>query len=123
PRCGRLAMRGGVSAIPETVPRLPRLHGLDETELVLALVDAFGTPSDVSGDTTNVSVVDRDGNACAFTSSLGLGSGDFIPGLDLHLNSMLGETDLLRGRLEPGSRLQSRMAPPLAFHGAGPSLG
>ena len=119
---GRLATRGGLSAVPETVPRLPRLHGLDETERVLALVDAFGTPTDLHGDTTNVSVVDRDGNACALTSSLGLGSGDFIPGLDLHLNSMLGEADLLRGRLEPGSRMQSMMAPLLAFDGDGLSL-
>ena len=37
------------------------------------------------------------------TTSLGLGSGDFLPGLDLHLNSMLGETDLLRGRSSPAS--------------------
>ncbi|MGZ4416106.1 MAG: gamma-glutamyltransferase [Gaiellaceae bacterium] len=119
---GRLVTRGGLSAIPETVPRLPRLSGLGETERVLALVDAFGTPTDSHGDTTNVSVVDAEGNACAFTSSLGLGSGDFIPGFDLHLNSMLGEADLLRGRLEPGSRMQSMMAPLLAFDGDGLSL-
>jgi gamma-glutamyltranspeptidase / glutathione hydrolase len=119
---GRLVTRGGLSAIPETVPRLPRLHGLDETKRVLALLDAFGAPTDLRGDTTNVSVVDREGNACAFTSSLGLGSGDFIPGLDLHLNSMLGEADLLRGRLEPGARMQSMMAPLLAFDGDGLSL-
>ncbi|MGZ4371598.1 MAG: gamma-glutamyltransferase [Gaiellaceae bacterium] len=119
---GRLVTRGGLSAIPETVPRLPRLSGLGETERILALVDAFGTPTDSHGDTTNVSVVDAEGNACAFTSSLGLGSGDFIPGFDLHLNSMLGEADLLRGRLEPGSRMQSMMAPLLAFDGDGLSL-
>jgi gamma-glutamyltranspeptidase/glutathione hydrolase len=119
---GRLVTRGGLSAIPETVPRLPRLHGLDETKRVLALLDAFGAPTDMRGDTTNVSVVDQDGNACAFTSSLGLGSGDFIPGLDLHLNSMLGEADLLHGRLEPGARMQSMMAPLLAFDGDGLSL-
>ena len=119
---GRLATRSGLSAVPETVQRLPELNGLNGTERVLALFDAFGTPADLHGDTTNVSVVDRDGNACAFTSSLGLGSGDFIPGLDLHLNSMLGEVDLLRGRLEPGSRMESMMAPLLAFDGDGLSL-
>jgi gamma-glutamyltranspeptidase/glutathione hydrolase len=119
---GRLATRGGLSAVPETVPQLPRLRGLDETERVLALVDAFGAPADLHGDTTNLSVVDREGNACAFTSSLGLGSGDFIRGLDLHLNSMLGEADLLRGRLEPGARMQSMMAPLLSFDGDGLSL-
>ena len=65
--------------------------------------------------TTNLVAVDRDGNACAITTSLGLGSGDFLPGLDLHLNSMLGETDLLRGPLEPGRRMQSMMAPTIAL--------
>jgi gamma-glutamyltranspeptidase/glutathione hydrolase len=119
---GRLTTRAGLSAIPETVPRLPRLYGLDETERVLALVEAFGTPTDLHGDTTNVSVVDRDGNACVFTSSLGLGSGDFIPDFDLHLNSMLGEADLLRGPLDPGSRMASMMAPLLAFDEDGLSL-
>ena len=47
--------------------------------------------------TTNLVTVDADGNACVLTTSLGLGSGDFLPGLDLHLNSMLGEADLLVG--------------------------
>jgi gamma-glutamyltranspeptidase/glutathione hydrolase len=119
---GSLTTRGGLSAVPQTVPRLPRLNGLDETERVLALLSAFGAPTDLHGDTTNVSVVDRDGNACVFTSSLGLGSGDFIPGFDLHLNSMLGEADLLHGPLDPGSRMQSMMAPLLAFDGDGLSL-
>jgi len=119
---GRVATRGGLSGVPETLRRLPDLRGLDGTERVLALFDVFGTPVDLHGDTTNVSVVDREGNACAFTSSLGLGSGDFIPGLDLHLNSMLGEADLLRGRLEPGSRMQSMTAPLLAFDADGLSL-
>jgi gamma-glutamyltranspeptidase/glutathione hydrolase len=119
---GRLATRGGLSGVPEAVVRLPTLNGLDEAERVLALFDAFGTPADLHGDTTNVSVVDGDGNACAFTSSLGLGSGDFIPGLALHLNSMLGEADLLHGRLESGARMQSMMAPLLAFDGQGLSL-
>jgi gamma-glutamyltranspeptidase/glutathione hydrolase len=56
------------------------------------------------------------------TSSLGLGSGDFLPGLDLHLNSMLGEIDLVRGALEPGDRVLSMMAPTLAVDGDGLSL-
>jgi gamma-glutamyltranspeptidase/glutathione hydrolase len=87
---GRLVTRGGLSAVPETVPRLPRLYGLNETERVVALAEAFDAPVDLHGDTTNVSVVDRDGNACAFTSSLGLGSGDFIPGLDLQSQQHAG---------------------------------
>ena len=108
--------------MPETIPRLPRLQGLDETERVLALVDVFASAVEADGDTTNVTVVDRDGSACVVTSSLGLGSGDFLPGRDLHLNSMLGETDLLRGELVPGSRMQSMMAPLLAFDDQGLAL-
>jgi gamma-glutamyltranspeptidase/glutathione hydrolase len=67
-------------------------------------------------------VVDGEGNACVLTTSLGLGSGDFLPGLDLHLNSMLGEMDLLRGRLDPGSRMQSMMAPTLVLDAGGLTL-
>jgi gamma-glutamyltranspeptidase/glutathione hydrolase len=115
----QLLTRGGLSGVPETVPRLPPLAGLDETERVLALVDVLEAPSSGGGDTTNLTVVDNAGNACVLTSSLGLGSGDFLPGLDLHLNSMLGEADLLRGRLEPGTRMQSMMAPTVALAGDG----
>jgi len=114
-----LLTRAGLSHVPETVRRLPRLAGLDESERALVLVDVLEAPSAGGGDTTNLVVVDADGNACVLTSSLGLGSGDFLPGLDLHLNSMLGEADLVRRRLEPGTRMDSMMAPTLAFGGDG----
>jgi gamma-glutamyltranspeptidase / glutathione hydrolase len=94
---------------------MPRLHGLSERERVLMLVELLEGGSSGGADTTNVVVVDRHGNACVLTTSLGLGSGDFLPGLDLHLNSMLGEADLLQGRLEPADRMLSMMAPTLAF--------
>jgi gamma-glutamyltranspeptidase/glutathione hydrolase len=119
---GRLQTRSGLSGVPETVPRLPRLRGVGATDRVLALVDVLESPISAGGDTTNVTVVDRDGNACVVTTSLGLGSGDFLPGLDLHLNSMLGEIDLLHGPLEPGDRMQSMMAPTLVLDGRGLSL-
>jgi gamma-glutamyltranspeptidase / glutathione hydrolase len=119
---GRLLTRAGLSGLPETVPRLPRLAGVAGTERVLALVDVLEAPSAAGGDTTNVTVVDAEGNACVLTTSLGLGSGDFLPGLDLHLNSMLGEADLVRGRLEPGLRMESMMAPTFTFDGDGLSL-
>lgn len=63
------------------------------------------------GDTTNVSVVDPDGNACVATTTLGLGAGVWLPGLGVHLNSMLGESELLTGDLPPGSRMDSYMSP------------
>jgi gamma-glutamyltranspeptidase / glutathione hydrolase len=40
-----------------------------------------------------------------------------VPGLDLHLNSMLGEVDLVQEPLRPGERMQSMMAPSLAVAG------
>jgi gamma-glutamyltranspeptidase/glutathione hydrolase len=119
---GTLVTRGGLARIAETVPRLPRLRGIRETERVLSLVAAFDGRPDHAGDTTNVTVVDTDGNACVFTTSLGLGSGDFLPGYDLHLNSMLGEADLLVDPLVPGERMQSMMAPTLALDRDGLSL-
>ena len=90
---------------------------MSEPERVLAFVGALLEDVPDRPGTTNVSVVDADGNACVLTTSLGLGSGDFLPGLDLHLNSMLGEADLITGDLEPGERMQSMMAPTLAFYG------
>ena len=76
----------------------------------------------IDGHTTNLTVVDGEGNACVLTSSLGLGSGDWLPGLDLHLNSMLGETDLVREPLRPGARMASMMAPTLVFDDDGLEL-
>jgi gamma-glutamyltranspeptidase / glutathione hydrolase len=97
---------------------LPVLRGLSETERVLALLPAVETTG-AETHTTNVSVVDAEGNACVITTSLGLGSGDFLPGLDLHLNSMLGEVDLIVDDLVPGERMSSMMAPTLAFDADG----
>jgi gamma-glutamyltranspeptidase/glutathione hydrolase len=108
--------------LPEVVPNLPLLRGLGDTQRVLALVDVLEAPRTGGGETTNVTAVDGDGNACVLTTSLGLGSGDFLPEYDLHLNSMLGEADLLLGTLVPGERMQSMMAPTLALDAGGLSL-
>jgi len=86
------------------------------------LLVALDDPATVDGHTTNIAVVDADGNACVLTTSLGLGSGDWLPGLDLHLNSMLGEVDLVRAPLRPGDRMASMMAPTLAFDDDGLEL-
>jgi gamma-glutamyltranspeptidase / glutathione hydrolase len=121
---GDVLTRGGLSGVPETVRALPRLRGRGETERVLALVDALGaTVAETIGDTTNLAVADAEGSVCVLTSSLGLGSGDFVPGLDLHLNSMLGEADLIHGPLQPGERMDSMMAPTLFLDSAGAAVG
>ena len=110
----RFLTRAGLSGVPATLARLRRLRGLGESDRVVALLDALAGPM-LEGHTTNLAVVDGDGRACVLTSSLGLGTGDFLPGLDLHLNSMLGEVDLLHVPLEPGARMESMMAPSLAL--------
>jgi gamma-glutamyltranspeptidase/glutathione hydrolase len=113
----RLVTRPGLSRLPKAFARLGGLSVRTPTERVLAIVDALAPYGHLErgSDTTNVSVVDAKGNACVLTTSLGLGSGDFLPGLDLHLNSMLGEVELLVGDLKPGERMESMMAPTLAF--------
>jgi gamma-glutamyltranspeptidase/glutathione hydrolase len=118
---GTLLTRADLSGLPETVPRLPRLRGASEPARAVELARTLdGEGPD--GHTTNLVTVDEQGNTCVLTTSLGLGSGDFVPGLDLHLNSMLGEVDLVRGRLDPGARMASMMAPTLALDGDGPTL-
>ncbi len=107
----RLATRAGLSGVPSTLARFDPAGG---DRALLAALDA---PAPAAGHTTNLTVVDADGSACVLTTSLGLGSGDFLPGFDLHLNSMLGEADLVREPLRPGERMASMMAPTVVFDG------
>ena len=117
----RILTRAGLAPVGDTLDRLPALRGLSPAERAVTLARTLVNP-DRDGDTTNLAIVDAEGNACVVTSSLGLGSGDFVPGLDLHLNSMLGESDLVRGPLEPGDRMASMMSPLVALDGRGPAL-
>jgi gamma-glutamyltranspeptidase/glutathione hydrolase len=115
----RFLTRDGLSGVPGALARLPRLRGLSGAERVTALVETLDDSAGPATHTTNLVTVDGDGSACVLTTSLGLGSGDWLPGFDLHLNSMLGEVDLLLGPLEPGGRMASMMAPSLVFDQAG----
>jgi gamma-glutamyltranspeptidase/glutathione hydrolase len=74
--------------------------------------------------TTHISVVDAAGNAASMTASTGSGSGMIVPGTGIHLNNMLGESDLNPSDTEarPGSRLTSMMAPSLVVHRGRPRL-
>jgi gamma-glutamyltranspeptidase/glutathione hydrolase len=111
----RVATRGGLSGVPELLPALPQLDGLDATERVLALVDAL-RPRDQGGEhTTNMVAVDGHGRACVLTHSLGVGAAVWVPGFDTQLNNLLGESDIAYGEPQPGDHLESRMAPSLVF--------
>jgi gamma-glutamyltranspeptidase/glutathione hydrolase len=111
----RVATRGGLSGVPELLARLPALSGLTETERVLALVAAFERPPSGGEHTTNMVAVDAHGRACVLTHSLGVGAGVWLHGFDTQLNNLLGESDIAHGDPQPGDRLESRMAPTLAF--------
>jgi gamma-glutamyltranspeptidase/glutathione hydrolase len=118
----RIATRGGLSGVPELLPRLPRLAGLTQSERVLALVSAFEQPADGGEHTTNMVAVDAHGRACVLTHSLGVGAGVWLPGFDTQLNNLLGEADIAFGDPSPGDHLESRMAPTLVFDGDGLEL-
>jgi gamma-glutamyltranspeptidase / glutathione hydrolase len=64
--------------------------------------------------TTQVSVIDADGNAASVSLSNGEGNGFIVSKFGFMLNNMLGEEDLSSGRLDEwreGARLSSMMAP------------
>jgi gamma-glutamyltranspeptidase/glutathione hydrolase len=124
----RILTRGGLTAsVGEKLAELPRLRGTSEAERALALARIlvalpYSGEGEELGDTTNLVAVDRDGNTCVLTTSLGLGSGDYLPGLDVHLNSMLGEADLLVNPLKAGARMESMMSPTIVLDDDGPVL-
>jgi gamma-glutamyltranspeptidase/glutathione hydrolase len=116
--------RSGLSGVPELLGRLPRLGDRTGEERVLALVAALEdvpTPESET-HTTNVAAVDEIGRACVLTTTLGLGATAWTPSFDLHLNSMLGEQDLIVGDLVPGERMESMVAPTLVFDEEGLGL-
>jgi gamma-glutamyltranspeptidase/glutathione hydrolase len=115
----RLLGRRDLAGMLDTLARLPGLAGRSAGERAVTLARTLAGP-DVHAHTTNVAAADPDGNACVVTTSLGLGSGDWVPGLDFQLNSMLGEVDLQRGVPVPGTRMGSMMAPTLALAGGEP---
>jgi gamma-glutamyltranspeptidase/glutathione hydrolase len=113
---GRRVLSRDLAVLRAMLARLSGGSGPD------ALLAAFDAQPPARGHTTNLTVVDAEGNACVITTSLGLGSGDWLPGLDVHLNSMLGETDLIDGPLVPGERMNSMMSPTLVLDEVGLEL-
>ena len=105
---------GTVQQAAATMPGDP----LTDADSALALVEALRAP-DRRAETTNLVAVDDQGDGCAITTSLGLGSGVYVPGFGVHLNSMMGEGELVREVLDPGVRMGSMMSPLVALDGDG----
>jgi gamma-glutamyltranspeptidase/glutathione hydrolase len=70
------------------------------------------------GSTTHISVLDRDGRACAVTCTNGEGSGLVVPRTGIHVNNVMGEQDLNPlgfFAFPPGRRMPSMMAPTIVL--------
>jgi gamma-glutamyltranspeptidase/glutathione hydrolase len=115
-RTDLLDLLGTLAALPADVGTLP---APDRAAAWVHALLATSRVSDGVTGTSNVCATDAEGNACAVTTSLGLGSGDWVPGYGLHLNSMIGEGELMVGSRGPASRVPSMMAPVVASDGHG----
>ena len=83
--------RGG-AVVAAALEQLATAETLDERARALRHGYDAAPPLAVAG-TTHISVIDADGNAAAFSSTLGSGSGVFRGGTQL--NNMLGELDII----------------------------
>jgi gamma-glutamyltranspeptidase/glutathione hydrolase len=63
-----------------------------------------------SASTTHVSAIDSDGLVAGATTTIGFGSGVFVPGTGIQLNNMLAEYDY-RIQRPPGTPIPSMMTP------------
>jgi gamma-glutamyltranspeptidase / glutathione hydrolase len=111
--------RGG-AIVAAALERLAVAETLADRAHALRHGYAAAPPLTVAG-TTQISVIDADGNAAAFSSTLGSGSGIFRGGTQL--NNMLGELDVIgEGPQVPGARLPSMMTPTIVLDDHGPRL-
>jgi gamma-glutamyltranspeptidase / glutathione hydrolase len=111
--------RGG-AIVAAALERLAVAETLSDRAQALRHGYASAPPLTVAG-TTQISVIDADGNAAALSSTLGSGSGIFRGGTQL--NNMLGELDVVgEGAQIPGARLASMMTPTLVLDEGGPRL-
>lgn len=90
------------------------LHHLGDVEFIKTMQQTLHNSLHKSGNTTHVSIVDQKGNMASCTTSVGEGSGHFIPGTDIMLNNMLGEEDLNKQgfhKWKEDQRMSSMMSP------------
>jgi gamma-glutamyltranspeptidase/glutathione hydrolase len=100
--------------VEELVAVMERLQDERTPEFLAGLDDPGFVERFLTGSTTHIAAIDRDGWACSVTCSNGSCSGVIVPGTGVHLNNMLGEQDLNPlgfHQHPPGRRLPSMMAP------------
>jgi gamma-glutamyltranspeptidase/glutathione hydrolase len=127
-------VRGLVQVMDEcnrarTVEFVDSLHseGFLERFLAREAIDAAaGEVHSRLGSTTHISALDADGCCASLTCSNGSSSGTIVPGTGMHLNNMLGETDLNPHgyhKHPPGRRIPSMMAPTVVLRDCQPEIG
>lgn len=97
----------------------PRQLEMECNRLYPKLDCRITSSSSSSRGTSHFNIHDKWGNTIALTSSIGEGSGYFIPGTDMHLNNMLGEASLLPNGFhswEADVRLNSMMTPTMVLN-------
>jgi len=96
----------------------------DPAKIAYYLWEQFGISTNIKqekghkwGGTSHFNIIDKDGMSVALTTSIGEGSGYFIPGTDMQMNNMLGEEALMPNGFhnwECDVRLQSMMCPTIS---------
>ena len=98
---------------------------LKNEPLMESYLKAFKNRVNLWGNTTHISVLDKDGNAATVTTTNGEGSGIIAPNTGIMLNNMLGEEDLNPHGFfswPSGVRLPSMMAPTLVLKDKVPQM-
>ncbi|MEY2421426.1 MAG: gamma-glutamyltranspeptidase / glutathione hydrolase [Acidimicrobiaceae bacterium] len=112
-------------SLDETLGAPPKWQSAAHLERAVELmidVDGRRTARGATKGTTQMTVVDGEGNVASMTTSDGETSGDVVPGTGVLLNNMLGEDDLHPDGFHagpPGQRVASMMAPTLVLEPAG----
>lgn len=116
----------------DSIIEVKRLNN-EPTKIAQFLIDNFGihayNGSGISGHkwggTSHFNVIDTDGLTVSLTTSIGEGSGYFIPGTDMQMNNMLGEEALMPNGFHNWTenvRLQSMMSPTIITSNSGKTM-
>ncbi len=117
----------GVAHIKEIYEAMRQAVAVGKTPLQLAkalqkIIPNFTFDSNRNsnrhGSTSHFNIIDKWGNAVAFTMTIGEGSAHFVENTNIHLNNMLGELSLMPNGYHSwiaNTRLSSMMAPSIVL--------
>ncbi|MEM7233717.1 MAG: gamma-glutamyltransferase [Planctomycetota bacterium] len=115
-------VRSGVERVLEQADAAALFREEFRRRLAGSKTEGGGSEPSSFGNTTHISVVDREGNAAGITMSHGEGCGHWLEGTGLHMNNILGEEDLFPDgvlKFDVGARLPTMMAPTVLVEATG----